>query len=559
MKFNYAILYALFLSVLGYGQVSIVSETNTKEYEINKPFTLNIGVEIEGDLHPQTPVKLPDLSKFEIIGNASEMFSFIDPDNGNLVRQIVYQLIIEPKQSGKIKIGSALIQINGKFYKSEPFDIIVKEKKKRENAFNKEVYLAMETPNPQIYTNEGVKVIVKAYGKNFNNFRKIHHIKLPHHNNIYPIPINHQDIEIENDEIVSQIVASFWVFPDKSGIITLPPVLAKLGQQHLKSNSLKIEALSLPQNAPKSFDNAVGDFNLDIYSPQDNPQINQPIDVFIKLSGLGNWNQIELPNILESDDYQLFEPKKSIKTSTRKGELYGEITKHYVLIPKKEGSINILLDEFSFFNPKTQKYHHYHKNLNLDILPTPTENTENKLEKIIQNSEHILKKVDLNPNVKKEEKSNHNWLVATSILGLLGGVVSIFLWVFRKKKNNNFPKKEEKTEKITTIADTEELLKSQIIIGKDYYFRALQNAVKRNNAKDFFELYEELHQTTEKQILNNNNKDLYQWISEIENVDFSNQFKIFRETMEIEKYNPIHQNLEELYQNIYKFYSKIMK
>ena len=120
------------LSIFSYGQVSILSETNTKEYEVKEAFKLNIGLEILGnELEQQTPIKLPDLSKFEILGNASEIFSFIDPETGTLVRQVIYQLVLEPKQAGKIKIGSALVQVNGKIYKSESFDIFVKENSKK--------------------------------------------------------------------------------------------------------------------------------------------------------------------------------------------------------------------------------------------------------------------------------------------------------------------------------------------------------------------------------------------------------------------------------------------
>lgn len=557
MNTKYIISLIIFLSVLSYGQVSIVSETNTKEYELNKPFSLNIGVEIEGNLHPQTPVKLPDLSKFEILGNASEMFSFIDEENGNLVRQIVYQLIIEPKQTGKIKIGSALVQINGKIYKSEPFDIIVKEKKKRETQTNRDVFLVMETQNNGSYENEGIRVIVKAYGRNYTHFRKLHQVKLPQNiGNIYPIHLNHQDIEQNTDEISSQVIASFLIFPDKSGIITIPPAFAKLENQQIKSNPLKIDTKPLPKNAPKSFGNAVGDFNLEIYTKHQNNEINQPIDVFVKLSGMGNLDNIELPKILQSNDYQIFNPKKNIKTKTKNENLHGEIVEHYILIPKKEGNIDILLEEFSFFNPKNKEYQHYQKSLTLDISPKSTEE-----EDIIKNTEHILKKVDLDLTTptKTEQKSENNWLTTISIFSLLGGIIGIFMWVFRKKKVNNFPQKQEKTEKITTIAETEELLKQQISIGKDYYFRAMKNAIKQDNSTNFFELYEELHKSTEKQLFTNKKQSIHQALTETKNIDFANEYNDFRQKMEIEKYAPYQHNLEELYQNIYKFYSEIME
>lgn len=563
MNTKYFIFFWVYLSALGYGQVSVVSETNTKEYEINKPFTLNIGVEIEGDLHPQTPVKLPDLSKFEILGNATEMFSFIDEENGTLVRQIVYQLIVEPKQAGKIKIGSALLQINGKIYKSEPFDIVVKDKKKREMPNNKDVFLAMETINNGSYENEGIKVLVKAYGKNYNHFRKLHRLRLPQNiGNIYPIHLNHQDIEVGQDEMSSQVIASFLVFPDKQGNITIPPVMAHLENEKILSNSLKIKTKPLPKNAPAGFKNAVGNFDLEIYSSQNNTEINQPIDVFVRLSGTGNLDKIDLPKILESNDYQLFTPKKTIQLKTLNETLQGEIIEHYILTPNKEGDIRISLENFAFFNPKTKEYQQLQKSLDLIITPQNTaEESENNIGKIIENTgQNILNKVDLASAPQKEEKSNDkdNHLKKFILSAVIGFLVSFLLNLYHKK-TKKINKKDIKKEKITTIEETEELLKQQIFIDKECQLRILKNAVENNDAHSFFEAYEELHQNTEKQIFNQEKPSISEYLSERVNPTFAQEYEAFYENIQMQKYAPTHQNLGELYKNIDKFYSKITK
>lgn len=561
MKAKHFILFGFCLSVLGYGQVSVVSETNTKEYEINKPFTLNIGIEIEGDLHPQTPIKLPDLSKFEILGNASEMFSFIDEENGTLVRQIVHQLIVEPKQAGKIKIGSALLQINGKIYKSEPFDIVVKDKKKRETPQNKEVFLAMETLSNGTYDNEGIRVLVKAYGKNFNNFRKLHKVRLPQNiGNIYPIHLNHQDIEVGQDEMSSQVIASFLVFPDRQGNITIPPAMAHLENEKILSNPLKIKTKPLPKNAPQSFKNAVGDFDLEIYSPQSSTEINQGIDVFVKLSGTGNLENIELPKILNSVDYQTFKPARTIQQKTINGTLQGEIVEHYILIPTKEGNINVQLEDFAFFNPKNKEYQQVKKSLDLAINATKNEEeNDNNIGKIIENTgQNILKKVDLVPTPQKEEKEPNNTLTAV-VISFLIGIAGAFILLVRRKKVNNITRNTEKNEKITTIAETEELLKQQIFVDKKCQLRILKKAMESKDTHAFFEAYEELHNNIENHIFNQENKTISDYISERESPIFAQEFDEFCKNIQMLKYSPQQHNLEELYKNIDKFYSKIMK
>lgn len=63
-------LYILFLlaSVYSFAQVNLYSEVNTKEARVNNPFVFTVVLEIFGeDLAMETPIKLPDLSKFDFL------------------------------------------------------------------------------------------------------------------------------------------------------------------------------------------------------------------------------------------------------------------------------------------------------------------------------------------------------------------------------------------------------------------------------------------------------------------------------------------------------------
>jgi hypothetical protein len=56
-------------SVISYGQVTVLTEINTKEGKLNEPIILTIIQEVAGDdLVQQSPLQLMDLSKFDIIG-----------------------------------------------------------------------------------------------------------------------------------------------------------------------------------------------------------------------------------------------------------------------------------------------------------------------------------------------------------------------------------------------------------------------------------------------------------------------------------------------------------
>jgi len=419
-QINY-ILFFIFSSISGYGQVSLISATNTREYKVREPFNLSIGMEIAGDMHQQTPIKLPDLSKFEVLGNASEAFTFIDPETGVQVKQIVYQLILLPKQTGKIKIGSALVQVNGKVYRSDAFDIIVKDGGRRRFEENhlREVHLSMETENREVYENQPVVVVLKAYGRNYDDFRKVHDIRFPAvKGDLYPISTAKQEVSIENEEIASQIIGSFVVFPEKSGEFSILPTLAKLNNDKISSNKLKINVKKLPDKAPESFKNAVGEFKIELTAPNKKEiEINKPFDVFVKLSGEGNLKSITLPKIIESADYSILKPRQKADIQTKSKGLLGEITEHYLIVPKKEGEIVVKTDE-----------------LRINSIKPKEPEKQNFVMEGLEETGHILKKVTLLPISNEEREEGFNWqrILAGSFLGIM---LLVLLRLRRKKSS----------------------------------------------------------------------------------------------------------------------------
>lgn len=558
----FPILFFLLCSIFGYGQVVLSSDTDTKEFSLKNTFTLNIGLEIAGNNFEQhSPLKLPDLSKFEILGNASEVVSFIDPNTGNIIKQTIYQLILEPKYTGKIKIGSALVKINGKIYKSEPFDIFVKDnpKKALENNFAKNIQLFMEVQDDVVrYQYEPIKITLKAYSRNLNHLRKLHKIEYPNKSKIHFINSKKQDIEVNDfpEDFVYQIISSFIIFPENTGMVTIPSISAKIDKEKIASNPIKLNIKPLPSDAPKNFTNAVGDFRLKISSNKKSIEIDKPFDVFIKLSGEGNLEHINLPKILKSTDYQIFTPKRSIKMKPTEVGLKGEVIEHYIIIPKKEGNINILTEEFSFFNPKTSQYQNIKESYS--IIAKKKNDSINKtssIEKIIGDTGHILKKTELLPISSKNEETKKPWKTLFIGVFIIICLISLFVLVFKRKKKKTIYK--EKT--ITTISEEEETLKNTLFIEKDYYFKAMERAIMQKNNKLFFEYYEELHQDAEKQIEFYQNKNISQFLEVEFGSEYLEEFKLLREKIQIEKYSLISQDLYEIHNLVVNFYSKIMK
>ena len=560
-----AYILSFILPIFGYGQVTLLSETDTKEYQVREPFNLSIGLEIIGENYQQqSPVRFPDLSKFEILGNATESVAAIDPETGNVVRQVLYHLILQPKHAGKTRIGSAQVQVNGRTYKSEPFEILVRDGKRKHDAWGRSVSMVMEVLDKEVYENQPVNVVLKlkANPHNYLDFRKVNQIKLPQKTkNIYTVNLKREDIEIDkNDETAMQVIASFVVVPEKDGNLFVSPATALFNEERILSNPLKIHVKKLPEGAPRGFKNAVGKFDLEVEIPKEEVEVNQPMDVFVKLKGKGNIIGAELPKIVESDDYTILKPTQKI--DVKESELSGEKTDHYVIIPKKEGEITIRYENFAYFDIDEKQYQTINSDdikilsLSKEAMDSPT----STLGKMMDNTGHILKKVNLLP-VSEEENEEESFDYGRFVgMGLLvfGSLLAIYFFTFRKKKPKQWSSVQE-DDKITTIAETEELLKENISIGKEYYFGALKNAADKGNSTSFFENYQELHTEAENQIKRLKNQTISEFLEEIENADFVKDFEQFRIEIQEAKYAPVHEDLYEFYNDIVKFYTKIME
>lgn len=553
------------LPIFGYGQVTLLSETDTKEYQVREPFNLSIGLEIIGENYQQqSPVRLPDLSKFEILGNATESVAAIDPETGNVVRQVLYHLILQPKHAGKTRIGSALVQVNGKTYKSEPFEILVRDGKRKHDAWGRSVSMVMEVLDKEVYENQPVNVVLKlkANPHNYLDFRKVNQIKLPQKTkNIYTVNLKREDIEIDkNDETAMQVIASFVVVPEKDGNLFVSPATALFNEERILSNPLKIHVKKLPEGAPRGFKNAVGKFDLEVEIPKEEVEVNQPMDVFVKLKGKGNIIGAELPKIVESDDYTILKPTQKI--DVKESELSGEKTDHYVIIPKKEGEITIRYEDFAYFDIDEKQYQTINSDdikilsLSKEAMDSPT----STLGKMMDDTGHILKKVNLLPVSEEENEEESFDYGRFAGMGLLvfSSLLAIYFFTFRKKKPKQWSSVQE-DDKITTIAETEELLKENISIGKEYYFGALKNAAYKGDSASFFENYQELHTEAENQIKRLKNQTISEFLEEIENADFVKDFEQFRTEIQEAKYAPVHEDLYEFYNDIVKFYTKIME
>ncbi|WP_226064062.1 BatD family protein [Kaistella polysaccharea] len=570
----------LLLTVLGYGQVKLaISEV--KDLKVNQRFKLTVLLEISGEnMEQETPLQAPDLSKFDMIGSASERNIIeVDRQKGNVIDQLVYQWVLAPKQAGKVKIGSVLVTVNGKIYKTEPFDVIVKDADRNssvaDNADTNDLYLNLEVQDKEVYKNQPVKAILRAYSRNYNNFRKVGNVQVAPQKNMNVKQVSHTKSEIESRQgIASQVIGTFMIFPKESGSIEIDPISASFSPKStplkISSNAVKLNVKKLPSGMPHHFKNAVGRFAIELSNKNEGEifEIDKPLNIVLKVSGKGNIESLVLPELSKSTDYIFYEPKLTTQSSAKESGLTGAVIAEYVVVPKKAGLISLKFEDFSFFDPTLKKYTDLGaQELRLDIK-TPEQIAEAKstLERVNDYTNTVLETVNTpvlqTQHLKVKERDTINWKVVFGNLALLSTFAALFFLVLRKKE-----KKKQKKLTVplplvsTSIADTEELVRKNMVNHFEENIEYLKILKDQNDFSKFFSAYDELNKETKLRYDAEDEKTFKRKLESAKGQHLTEKYRILGERIQMEKFSPIHseEEINDLFEAIKTIYSEINK
>ncbi len=578
MKQLFSYILFLFSTVFTYGQVTL-EISDVRDQKVNQRFKLTVLLEISGEnMEQETPLRMPDMSKFDIIGSASERNTIVlDAKKGDVVNQLIYQYVLSPKQPGKIKFGSALVTVNGKIYKTEPFDISVRDNEKAnavaENSDKNDLYLNLEIQDKVVYKNEPTLAVLRAYSSDYDNFRKVGKVVVPHQKNANIKLVSSYKSEIESKSgVASQVIATFIVFPSESGTVNINPISASFPisakENRISSNKVQLNVKKLPAGMPAHFKNAVGRFTVNVVknTDEETSEIEKPLSILLKVSGFGNFASLHLPKILDSNNYLYFPPKITTETSTLNSELKGTTTAEYVVIPKKAGTFPINFEGFSYFDPIQRKYTDLGAEQLIINVKTSEQIADSKttLEKVNEYTNTVLETVNTpvlqTHAMKVKSKDGINWKIIAGNIGLLGVLVSLFLVVMRKKEQKKLkPKLISKP--IITIAETEEILRNNSHHDFEENIEYLKKLKDSKDFTTFFTAYEELNKEIKKQFGANSDADFRAILTKTKGQQTSEKYRVLSEQIQIEKFAPFHfeEQMEELYERIVTFYNDVTK
>ncbi|AUC16249.1 BatD protein [Tenacibaculum sp. SZ-18] len=330
----------------------------------------------------------PNFTNFKIVGGPSHSVSQ-SWVNGKASFSQKYSYIIKPLKKGEFNLPSASIILDGEKLESKPVKIIVTEAVKVPKNPNdpdyiaeQNIHLVAEISKARPYVGEGIYVEYRLYFSNNVGIYDNAVTEAPQYNGFWNQEIKRDGSQVKTamyngEQYRYAVLNKALLIPTKSGKLTIDPMkmdivvavptgrgdffgnpITKQVRKEYSSAKKIINVKDLPlEGKPESFTGAVGYFNYELTSSRNVLKANESSQIKVVVKGKGNLKLFELPKIQTPKELEVYQPERKEKVSITTSGLSGSVIDNYTVVPEYKGKYKIPTTEFSYFNPKDQKYH----------------------------------------------------------------------------------------------------------------------------------------------------------------------------------------------------------
>ncbi len=393
---NTALILFLFRAILL--PQTFTSSVSSNPVALNEQFELTFTFSAK-DVNRIKNFSPPDLKNFLVISGPNQSTS-MQIINGAVSSEVNYSYYLQARNTGKIVIGNALIAYDDKTYKTNPITLEVKpgtakpDKKgnNQELAADQEIknnlFILATVDKNKAYIGEQVTVTYKLFTR-LNIASQMSVSKLPSYQGFWAEELETSSNIMFTTEMFNGkqyrvgVLKRAALFPSQTGELTISPFELNVPVQverkkktgnsffddffndpffnremvdyAVKSNSVKINVLPLPDEKPESFNGAVGTFSLTSDLNKKNVKTNEPVSLKINISGTGNIQLLDVPEIKLPAGFEKYEPRETDQIN-RKSKISGRKTFEYLIIPRSSGKKEIPPVDFTYFNPDIKTY-----------------------------------------------------------------------------------------------------------------------------------------------------------------------------------------------------------
>lgn len=381
-------------------QTSFTATVNKNKLTVNDRFSLSFTL-TNGD---GKDLKLPGLEDFYILGGPNQSSQF-QSMNGRTSKSISYNYILQPRSVGKFTIGSASVRSGSETYTTQPVTIEVTEKTAGQSGTNDQkgsdgstdidayvqenFFLRAEVSDREIYRGEQTTVVFKLYrlrNSAIAEFQTTGMNKVPKFNGFYSQDVDMSNVQpgfetLNGKQYIVYLVKKSILTAQQSGDLEIDPfsmdAVLSVRTKSNKSNdpfrdifgddfpdpfssnyervratvtspTVKVKVNELPPNKPSDFNGAVGSFTMKTELSATETKTDEPLTYRIVITGTGNLDLFEAPQLNLPPGWETYEPKISGTGNSR--------TYEYLLIPRSPGEFTIPAHTWSYLDNNKKQY-----------------------------------------------------------------------------------------------------------------------------------------------------------------------------------------------------------
>ena len=359
---------------------------------------LQLTVTVEGTNIGAPRPQVPALDDFDQLGSTSSQSTSISFVNGRMTRQNTLSFIyfLSPKRVGDLTIPPFKLNFKGMTHETQPIAITVTKESQAPPPSRQQqqqppfglpgrvqprssgrgnVLLTVSADRASVYQGEQVTVTFVLYSqaqigdlgiKNMPGFtgcwaEKLFDAKeLNWRSSTYIgqrynaatlkqvalFPMQSGEVKVDKMTVSGQIVLSGGFFFDSAEPF------------EVSSDPITIDVKPLPEaGRPQDFSGGVGDFKVAAALSRDSSVGGEPLTLTVRITGTGNIGLVGEPKLAALSGVKVLSPETKQKTRTSGGQVAGERTFNYPLIPTADGKFVIPEITLGFFNPKTGSYY----------------------------------------------------------------------------------------------------------------------------------------------------------------------------------------------------------
>ena len=392
-----------------FGQdISVTATVNKNRLTLED--ILQLSIIIQGTQNTPPP-ELPSLSDFKVVSaGTSSSTQYINTQRSV---SITHNYRLTPMNTGTFVIGPARVRANGKTYSTQPITIEVQKPSNRETAGNKTAFVVTTLSSKRAYIGEQLVYTFRLFhrvdAKNLN--LSLPFDKTRFHKEELGEPKTY--IKINNGLQYHVQELSLALFPLKKGLHEIPSAMIELDLFHpmknrsrrdpfsqffgqrtqaehkvLRSQSLSIEVLPLPDGAPEGFENIIGQFNISAELGKNDLEVGDTTTLTVTVSGKGNVQDITFDEPDLKSYFKIYPDKPEFHQTVHNNQIMGEKVFKFALVPLEAGSRTLPKFLLPFFDQgKTQYRVAQTQPISLNIKPSTTKEELNLVQSRQQNAQ----------------------------------------------------------------------------------------------------------------------------------------------------------------------------